>query len=101
MIGKEGKRKQKGVRNVSEFKINNGAKVKDSVTGFAGTVTGRADYLTGCRQYLVQPRQTEGKDEYPDPHWFDEDRLVKGKDLVAGDKPENNGGPQACSAPVK
>jgi hypothetical protein len=101
MIGKEGKRKQKGVRNVSGFKIENGAKVKDSVTGFAGTVTGRAEYITGCRQYLVVPAMKKGGKEYPTGSWLDEDRLLPSVKLPKSKRSKRTGGPQACSAPVK
>jgi len=51
-----------------------GAKVKDKITGFTGTVTGRTEYITGCAQYLVQPPiDKEGK--FVDARWIDEDRL--------------------------
>ena len=32
-----------------------GTEVKDSITGFSGTVTAYCLYLTGCNQALVQP----------------------------------------------
>lgn len=39
-----------------------GAKVKDTVTGFKGTITARLEYLNGCRQYCVEPKlDKEGK----------------------------------------
>jgi hypothetical protein len=57
-----------------DFKIPNGARVKDSVTGFSGIVTGRADYLTGCRQYCVTPKAKGGA--VADGRWYDEQRLL-------------------------
>ena len=56
--------------------ISNGQKVRDTISGFAGTVTGIAEYITGCRQMLVQPELKENGD-FTDPRWFDEDRLEK------------------------
>jgi len=78
------------------FKIKLGAKVKDNVTGFKGIIVGRCEYLTGCRQYLVAAKCEKNKQA--DVAWYDEDRLL-GNPI--GVKPENNGGPQACEAPIK
>lgn len=58
----------------TDFTFENGDKVKDKTTGFAGVVTGRADYLSGCNQYCIQPAVEDGK--WVDLHWFDEPRLV-------------------------
>lgn len=79
------------------FKIALGKEVKDSITEFAGTVTGRVEYLTGCRQYLVAAKSKDNK--AAEVLWFDEDRLT-GIDLTKT-TPSNNGGPQACEAPMK
>jgi hypothetical protein len=52
-----------------------GRKVKDAITGFAGTTTGRATYLSGCTQVLVAP--TVGPDGATrESAWFDEQRLA-------------------------
>lgn len=41
-----------------------GEKVKDSITGFEGTITSRIEYLNGCLQYCVEPKVgKEGKKE--------------------------------------
>ena len=74
------------------FKIEMKEKVKDNITGFTGIVTGRAEYLTGCRQYLVVAKGK--KDVRGNSEWFDEDRLHNGK-------PQNDGGPQTHTAPIK
>jgi len=74
------------------FKINMKAKVKDSITGFAGIVTGRVEYVTGCRQYLVAPKSQKNK--FGDSIWLDEDRLTNSAT-------KNPGGPQANEAPTK
>ena len=57
------------------LKFELGAKVKDSITGFSGTVTGRVEYLTGCAQYVIQP-PLNAKGDFVDGRWMDEDRLV-------------------------
>ena len=38
-------------------------KVKDRITGFAGTVVGRIEYINGCIQDLVKPRMKKGSQE--------------------------------------
>ena len=47
-----------------------GSKVKDSISGFKGTVTARAEYLYGCVRCGV-----EGKDKPGEMIWIDEQRL--------------------------
>lgn len=57
----------------TDFKLENGDKVKSLTTGFKGMITARADHLHGCNRYMVQPM---GKDDkLPDSYWFDEDDL--------------------------
>ena len=51
-----------------------GIKVKDTVTGFTGTVTGKVCYITGCDQYLVQPPMNK-QGVFIEPRWMDEGRL--------------------------
>ena len=71
-----------------EFKFENGDKVKETITGFVGTITGTCFYLTGCNQYLVVPKC---KDEFTNAEgvWYDEGRLeyletvVKAEDVKA------------------
>ncbi len=81
------------------WKINNGDKVKDIVTGFVGVVVGRAEYLTGCRQVCVSPAVRGGKCE--DARWFDEDRvkLVKTRAVIV--PIVNAGGPVATPPPAR
>jgi hypothetical protein len=51
------------------FEIELGEKVKDSITGFTGTVVARSEYLKGCIQYQVI-------DKEPDKDiWIDEQQL--------------------------
>ena len=80
------------------FKIAMGAKVRDTITGFEGTVTGRFEYITGCRQYGVVGKGTKKKTA--ESGTYDEDRLV-----VLGPKKKvekkNAGGPQFIAAPMK
>jgi hypothetical protein len=69
------KREDEGEMSTSVFLYENGTTATDRVTGFKGVIVGRCDYLTGCRQYLLQPSGT-ATDKKPDPHWFDEERLL-------------------------
>ena len=75
------------------FKFDNGATVKDSVTGLKGVIVGRTDWRFGCKRYIVQP--IELKDGKPlDPINFDEQQLVLVKKSpdespkeIGGDRP--------------
>lgn len=59
---------------MTDFKWNNGDKVKDQVAGFVGIIIGRIDWLYGCRRYAVQG--LEMKDGVPTGFvYFDEDQL--------------------------
>ena len=37
-----------------------GERVRDAVTGYAGTVIGRAEYMAGTRRYSVQSKELNG-----------------------------------------
>jgi len=54
--------------------IELGSKVKDTITGFAGTATARVEYINGCIQYCIQPRMTEAG-KMPSAKYIDEDQL--------------------------
>ena len=55
-------------------KIDVGARVCDSISGFDGIVTAHCEYIAGYSQSLVQPRcKPDG--EPIDPQWFDDVRL--------------------------
>jgi len=72
--------------------ITLGSKVKDSITGFAGTVTCRSEYLNGCVSIGVQsPALHDGKTLGLE--WIDESQLVV---VMAGGASERAvvGGPQ-------
>ena len=74
-------------------RISFGAVVKDSVTGFKGTVVARAEFITGCVQYEVVPSvDKDGK--MTDSYWIDENRLeiVRAAKKVIAKKA--TGGPQ-------
>lgn len=75
------------------FKFSNGDKVKETVTGFTGTITGTCFYLTGCDQYLVADEQIDRTKE-PISKWYDEQRLelVESK-AVEIDNSESGNGP--------
>ncbi len=54
--------------------IEQGDKVKDTVTGFTGIVNGICYYLQGCRHIQIQPQELyEGKPVKA--IWFDEPQL--------------------------
>ena len=59
----------------SVFKINLGAHVEDTLTGFTGIVAGRSDWLYGCRRYVVQPVGVGADGKMFDSGSFDEDAL--------------------------
>ncbi len=54
--------------------IELGAKVRDKLTGFEGTVIARVEYLTGHIDYDVQPSCWEGN-KMPDSAWISQERL--------------------------
>ncbi|QXN71258.1 hypothetical protein RCKVOTHE_57 [Rhodobacter phage RcKvothe] len=80
--------------------IDLGDKVRDNVTGFAGTVTGIADYLTGCSQASIQPPCDE-KGGFVEARWFDVDRLHVVEKKVAVHVVKTARGGPAGSAPIK
>ena len=59
--------------------IELGDKVKDTITGFAGTATARIEYLNGCIQFLVTPKMAKPKKnetpEYPNATYIDVEQL--------------------------
>jgi hypothetical protein len=62
--------KPKGERSMGE-KIELGCKVKESITGFVGTVTARCVYLDDDPRLLVEAVDTTGR---PIEHWIKESR---------------------------
>ena len=62
----------KGLTTTWKFRLRD--EVKDTVTGFKGTVTSRIEYLNGCLQYCVEPKV--GKEGKMQKHsYLDEDQL--------------------------
>ena len=54
--------------------MKNGDKVRDTTTGFTGTVVGIADWISGCVRAAVQSGELhEGMPV--EEQWFDVDRL--------------------------
>lgn len=80
--------------------VQNGDKVRDTVTGFEGIVTGVADYLTGCRQVLISAQSRDGK--AGEAGWYDDDRveIMQAQHTTMGNR-ERNGGPQSNPAPTR
>lgn len=77
-----------------------GDKVKESVTGFAGTITVIADYLTGCSQACVQPA-TDEKGAWQEARWFDVNRLTKTEARAVVHEVKTARGGPAGGAPTK
>ncbi len=48
--------------------------VKDTVSGFSGTVTGIAKYLDGTTTCLIQSKMADPS-KYPESTWIDSQRL--------------------------
>jgi hypothetical protein len=57
---------------MSPFKFNLNQKVKDSITGFTGTITARCQYTSGALSRYSVVCLNAGKLE---ENWFDETRL--------------------------
>lgn len=61
---------------LTQMDFQNGDVVKDSISGFTGTVTARVEYITKCVQYLVTPNWSKGQ-TFSEGSWIDEIRLKK------------------------
>lgn len=60
--------------DTTEWKFNQGDKVKDRVSGFSGIVCARLEHLNGCKQYGIYP--TVDKDgKIGDAHYIDGEQL--------------------------
>lgn len=71
-----------------------GAKVRDPVTGFEGTVMGRAVYFTGCQRLYVKPKLVEGK--MVEGEFFPEQQL----EVIAPPKPKKEAAPTDTTEPA-
>lgn len=80
-----------------EFKFSNGDEVKETVTGFTGTITGTCFYLTGCNQYLVVAKSVENKKG--ESLWYDEGRLELVEEQKVA-KEEVQGDQNGCDIPA-
>jgi hypothetical protein len=54
--------------------------VRDSITGYEGTVTARAEYKGDRKLYLVESIDSTGR---PIEHWIEEDRLEHVTDAIS------------------
>ena len=61
-----------------EWKYELGSTVKDTITGFKGTVTARVEYISGYANYRVEPNHLATDGKVIKGEWFDEARLVRG-----------------------
>lgn len=60
--------------DVPKPKFAFGQKIKDTVTGFVGTITLRAVYINGCRKYFAEGPALKGKQSLCE--WFSEERII-------------------------
>lgn len=75
-----------------------GAKARDRISGFKGTITGHAEYLTGCAQVLICAESTEGKTA--EAGWYDEQRVeILGGERIVLDNSRTPGPDMA--APIR
>jgi len=65
-----------------ETKFKNGDKVKDTITGFEGTIVCVAVYLNGCIRYSIQPK-IDKAGLYQESETIDEEQL----ELIKEKKP--------------
>lgn len=61
--------------------VRPGDRVKDSITGFEGTVTSVTEYLYGCVRCGVEGKGSDGK---PEEFVFDEQRLTRAPAATSG-----------------
>ena len=73
-MGIEVKRKEE----LMDTKIELGAIVTDTVTGFTGIAVGRAEYLQGATRVEVQPVKLTGDGDMVKSKWIEETRLNVG-----------------------
>ena len=73
-MGIEVKRKEE----LMDTKIELGAIVVDTVTGFTGIAVGRAEYLQGATRVEVQPVKLTGDGDMVKSKWIEETRLNVG-----------------------
>lgn len=79
--------------------ISLGNVVRDTVTGFQGTVTAKGEYLNGCIQFCVlPPMAADGK--MPEGQWIDWQRLEVVADGIQV-KSSTTGGPQRDQMPSR
>lgn len=73
--------------------LNLGDKVRDTITGFAGTLTAKSEYINGCVQFCVSPPvDKDGK--LVEAAWIDWQRLEVTEATNASKPLRAVGGPQ-------
>lgn len=81
----------------STFLYEMGAKARDKVTGFEGTITARYEFIAGCRQYGIEAKAKDGELK---ASTFDEERIELVPAPAADVKASPSGGP-ARPAPAR
>ena len=66
---------------MSDIKL--GDKVRDTITGYQGTLTSITENLHGCKRISIQA-EVDHNGQVPDLEWFDEPRIeiANGKNTV-------------------
>lgn len=78
-----------------------GAKARDRISGFEGTLTGRFEYLNGCIRWQLSGHRGAGPDLEPKDYIFDEEQveLVTADDKAPRGAP--SGGPRDLTPPAR
>ena len=76
-----------------ETRIMLGDRVRDSITGFEGTVTAKCEYLNGCIQFCVKPNKLSAEGKMIDGEFIDEEQLEVISSTEEKQKKAENGGP--------
>ena len=79
---------------MARFKFNLGAKVRDTVTDFEGTITARNEWLNGCKQYCLKAK-VKKDGAIKDGEWIDEGQLELVRKSARKTPAEPTGGPMS------
>jgi hypothetical protein len=81
------------------FRFSKGEEIKDSLSGFTGTVIYQVSNLTGCSQYGVEAKPKDKAVSKGETHLIDENRLVStGKNVFTLPEPPPTPSPKTVPA---
>lgn len=78
---------------MAKFKFRLGAKARDTVTGFEGTIIGRNEWLNGCVQYALKA-EVNDRGEIMEAEWIDEQQVEVVRKSAKATPRKATGGPQ-------